>query len=360
MKKQREHAVANMPLKRRQLGLMTLAAVGCAAAASSNIARAAASDLREVSAGQRASDTQTLLGLMNTYRAQNGLGPLSHSASLAAVMEQEARRQVLAGAVSHSTIFMTDPRVQGNTFAREIIALSYNDDLNELLSFWKSSPTHNAALLSPQATVCGIGLAYAQGNGLPWRILGNVGLWSFANGAPADTAGAAEEATAANAGQQDSAAEQVAQQEAASQPAQKSKAAQEPELEEKQLEKEAEPEPIAIKGAIAERYHADGGEAKYGLPTAPELPISDGGSYQTFSKDDQPSLILWNGKDPAYAIKLSSPIGKAWVEAGSEFGHGYPRCNEYKFGIYSVQDFDAGVLTCNKLTGEVKFRKDKE
>ena len=133
---------------RRQAAVLAL--TGLAATTAITAATAAASDIRTVSAAQRAADQQTLLNLINAYRAQNGLGAVKHSATVASVMEGEAIRQFKAGAFSHGTEFLYNSKVQGYSFVREVIALSYNDDLNQLMNFWKSSAPHRAAILAPR------------------------------------------------------------------------------------------------------------------------------------------------------------------------------------------------------------------
>lgn len=268
-------------LSRRQVGIFALAATATATLGTS-VANASTSDLRSVSNEQRAADTQTLLNLINQFRAENGLGPLRHSATLAAIQEPEARRQFAQGYVSHGTAFLNDSRAAGYSFAREVIALSYNDDLGQLLAFWKSSPAHRAAVLAPEANAAGIGLAYGYGNGLPWRVLGNVGIYRYESGrGPADLTSQVSAASAHE-----------------------------------------------IKGAIGELFRAEGGTARFGEPITDEISDGIGGVHQRFSKDGTVTRFVWSQSTGAHYLRENSGIGSYWLANGAEKELGYPTMNE--------------------------------
>lgn len=279
----------NSQVSRRSLGKVALAGIGALGATclASSAANAAASDLTTVSAARRVADTQKLLGLINAYRAQNGLGSLSHSATIASVMEGEARRQFIAGAVSHSTTFLTSPKVQGYSFAREIISLSWQGRLEDLMSFWKSSPAHNAALLAPEANVCGIGFAYGNGGILPWRVLGNVAIYRYEAGrGPNDYQSLVTTSS--------SSVREIPN----------------------------------IVGGILARYNQDGGAGFYGDPLHAERPIADGGMYQGFSKNGVRRTIYWHPATGAHHVFERGGIANYWRANGSENGFGYPMMNE--------------------------------
>lgn len=276
-------------VSRRSFGKAALAGVGALGATclATSAAHAAASDLVSVSLSQRAADTQKLLSLINTYRAQNGLGALSHSPTIATVMEGEARRQFIAGAVSHSNVFLNHPQVQGYTFAREIIALSWQGRLEDLLAFWKSSPAHNAALLAPEANVCGIGFAYGNGGVLPWRVLGNVALYRYRAGDGPNDYNSAVTAQASTA---------------------------------RELPN--------IVGGILSKYNADGGAGFYGDPTQNQQQGADGGYYQAFNKNGIVRTIYWHPQASGHIYEHGA-IGRLWRAKGSESGLGYPLANEH-------------------------------
>lgn len=290
-------------LSRRSIAKMALigaGSLGLVCASASTAAHPAASHLRSVTTAQRNADAQRLLDLINTYRRQNGRAALRHSAKAAVVMDEEARRQVIAGYFSHGTKFIYDSRVQGYSFVREVIALSYNDDISQLIAFWKSSPAHNAAILAPEANVCAIGLAHCTGsNGLPWRVIGNVGIYRYANGAgPNDYSDRID-----TVGTQGGGAEVI-----------------------------EEPQYPIVNG-IASRYYADGGRNVYGDPTTAERGgLIENGVYQEFDKNGVQKTIIWHPWNGAYAVHEPGAIGRYWRANGSERGFGFPTANERSLG----------------------------
>lgn len=287
---------------RRQVAALTLS--GLAVAGAVTAATAAPSDMRSVSAAQRAADQQRLLDLINAFRAQNGLRAVRHSATVATVMQAEAERQVRAGYFSHGTEFIYNPKVQGYSFVREVIALSYNDDLNVLLNFWKGSPAHRAAVLAPQANVMGIGLAYGHGTSLPWRVLGNVGIYEYQAGrGPNDYVSN----ITANLGAQSGDSREV--------PA------------------------FTLTGAIGNHYYARGGANFFGQPTGNEFGSINGGAIQNFSNS---RTIYWTPQQGAHTVYWSGAIGGRFAGAGFEHGWGYPMNSEYSFWGSVRQDFVKG------------------
>lgn len=281
---------------RRQATTLTL--TGLALAATVTTANAALSDMRSVSDAQRAADQQTLLNLINTFRAQNGLAPVKHSATVAGVMRSEAERQVRASAFSHGTEFIYNPKVQGYSFVREVIALSYNDDLSVLVNFWKNSPAHRAAVLAPEANVIGIGLAYGYGTSLPWRVLGNVGIYRYEAGR----------------GPNDYVSSITAPQAAAVDDA----------------------PTYALRGGIANHYYTNGGAATYGQPTGNEFSSINGGYIQNFSNN---RTIYWTPQYGAHTIYWPGAIGGKYAGNNFESGWGYPMNSEYRYWGASRQDF---------------------
>lgn len=287
------------PFNRRTALVTVLTGAGVL---STSPALAASSDLRWVSDSQRVQDAQTLLNLINNYRAQNGLSQLFYSPTLSNVEKGESERQFAEGAVSHSSVFLNDPRVAGYANAREIIALSYNDDLNVLMNFWKGSPAHNAALLLSPANAVGIGLAYGKGsNGggiLPWRVLATVSIYQYSSGkGPQDLRSSV---TTVNG--------------------------------------------FKIVGGIAERYYADGGAATYGNPVMNEQGgLAEGGAFQKFVLNNMSYKILWHPVYGAYAVLESGGVGGEWRRNGYENGYGYPTTNEYISGVETHQKFSSGV-----------------
>ena len=187
---------------RRPLGTRPLTAAALATAlaagtfatgqlADAPVAQAAQSDIVQVSAAQRAADQQKLLDSINSYRRSLGLKPVRYSQTLTNIEQAHSDAQVRDESFYHTDQFMTDSRAGRWTHVNEVIALSYQSDVNQLLAWWKTSAAHNAAITSPKAEVIGIAPTYADGSlqrtGQPWRLLGTVNLYGYANGgAPAD------------------------------------------------------------------------------------------------------------------------------------------------------------------------------
>ena len=293
MKSFLETARAVQPTRRQAA---VLALTGLAATTAITAATAAASDIRTVTAAQRAADQQTLLNLINAYRAQNGLGAVKHSATVASVMEGEAIRQFKAGAYSHGTEFLYNSKVQGYSFVREVIALSYNDDLNQLLNFWKSSAPHRAAILAPQANVIGIGFCYGHGTSLPWRVLGNVGIYRYEAGkGPNDYVSTI---TFSN--------------------------------------RPSEVSTYALNDKLADHYNARGGVDFFGLPTGNPFSSVDGGIIQNFAKG---RTIYWTTSTGAHDVFWGGAIGGRYAGSDFERNWGYPMNSEYEFLGSMRQDF---------------------
>lgn len=295
---------------RRHLGKAALAGLGTLAVAAP-VSHAASSDIRAVSAEYRAADAQRLLDLINSYRSQNGLGSLRHSATVAAVMDSEVQRQFNQGVFSHGTQFLNHPNVQSYSFVREVIALSYNDDISQLLAFWKSSPAHKAAVLAPSANTCGIGLCYGKGGSFPWRVLGNMGIYRYDNSGPSDI-----QTTVAGA---------------------------------------AASEAFTVRGGIGAQYYRGGGAAAYGNPTMNESGgLVDGGVYQVFQKDRLRYKFLWSPATGTQVVYENGAIGRTFSRGGFENNFGYPTSGEYWDGVYVRQNFSSGrVISWNSTNGSV-------
>ncbi|MBG7586699.1 hypothetical protein I2V20_00450 [Rothia kristinae] len=278
------------------------------------VAQAAQSDIVQVSAAQRAADQQKLLDSINSYRRSLGLKPVRYSQTLTNIEQAHSDAQVRDESFYHTDQFMTDSRAGRWTHVYEVIALSYQSDVNQLLAWWKTSAAHNAAITSPKAEVIGIALTYADGSlqrtGQPWRLLGTVNLYGYATGgAPADAtttvAGGAVTVPAA----------QVQPQAAAA---------------------------YSPYGAIGVTWRNFGGTAGFGTPVMAEAPAADGGRYQRFVKDGRYTKVMWSSSTGTHYIKEYGGIGATWSRAGYERGYGYPVTNEYRVGREMHQRFSGG------------------
>lgn len=99
--------------------------------------------------------------------------------------------------------------------------------------------------------------------------------------------------------------------------------------------------PYGLKGAIYERWLADGGEARYGAPRTAEIGgLVNGGVYQSF----QVGAIFWSPASGAHGVR--GGIEAAWRNLGAENAQlAYPTTEEYPIrdgGHY--QGFQGGTM----------------
>lgn len=282
--------------------------------------QAAQQDIVQVSQGQRMADTQCLLDGINAYRRAHGLNPVKFSARLTQIEQQHSDDQITAESFYHTNNFLTDSRAGRYSHANEVIALTYQRDVMQLLAWWKTSPAHSAALLNPGAQVVGIALTYADGSlsrtGQPWSLLGTVNLYGYANG------GAPEDAltTVSGAGYQP----------------QTSGA-------------------YSTYGAVGSAYYGNGGPAAFGKPTMNESDAT-GGRYQIFQDGrGRRHKFLWTPQTGAHYVKEYGAIGASWSRHDYERGFGFPTSNEYHYGNEMRQNFSNGyVLGWNIADGVVR------
>lgn len=281
-------------------------------------ADAAPSDIVSVTSGARNADAQKMLGQINSHRASRGLKPVKYSPSLSGIAQGQSDRLVRQEVIDHSNTFLTDRRAAGYDAAGEIHALSWQNSVTDLTTWWKNSPAHNKVLTDPRMEVVGIGLTYVDGrlggSGQGWRLVGTVDSYGFPGaGAPADTRSSVTGGAVA------------------------------PQM------KPAPPTGAAaaippVTGGIRVRYLAMGGAPVVGTPvTAQRGGLVNGGVYQSFrAANGARYKILWSPRTGAHAVKESGGIGQAWQRAGFERGWGYPLTEEYRAGSEVQQRFSNG------------------
>ncbi len=127
------------------------------------------------------------LGLINQYRAQNGLGQLSLNDTLNTASLWMSQDMSANNYFSHTDSLGRDPFVRMNAFG-----YTYNtwkgenlaagvDGAQAAFDLWKGSPGHNANMLNANFNVIGIGRAYTAGSGYGW-------YWTTDFGGQADAA----------------------------------------------------------------------------------------------------------------------------------------------------------------------------
>ncbi|MGI8476651.1 MAG: CAP domain-containing protein [Thermomicrobiales bacterium] len=148
------------------LALGGYAAVDARASASPGVG-APASVTSDVSAASYCPDgeEQAFLGLINQYRANNGLGPVSNSATLGAAAEQHSRDMAYHNYFSHTLFsgrsWLDNIRAMGYRFRTstgENIAAGHSS-AGETFTQWRNSPPHRANTLNGAFTAIGIGRA---------------------------------------------------------------------------------------------------------------------------------------------------------------------------------------------------------
>lgn len=111
-----------------------------------------------------ASDATDLLALVNRHRAANGLGPLCLNAQLNDAAFAHSQDMLRNNYFSHTGLNGSRPgdRIQATgyrgTFFSENIAQGYRTPA-EVFEGWRTSPGHNANMLSASVTEMGIGRA---------------------------------------------------------------------------------------------------------------------------------------------------------------------------------------------------------
>jgi hypothetical protein len=117
-----------------------------------------------------------VLGLINDYRAANGLAPLWLSQTLSAAAEHHSASMATHGYFAHDLL------AEGTGWSENIVNHGYGYDtwLGENIAGgqwdawvafddWRNSPSHNAAMLSPHYAAIGIGWVYDEESLYGWH-----------------------------------------------------------------------------------------------------------------------------------------------------------------------------------------------
>ena len=118
-------------------------------------------------------EESAFLGLINDYRAQNGLGALSLNDALGAAAEYHSYDMATNNYFGHTLFDGTDAGQNirnfgytGSTWS-ENIAAGYAGAQDNLIA-WQNSAGHNANMLDPAFDEIGIGRAYDQNSTYGW------------------------------------------------------------------------------------------------------------------------------------------------------------------------------------------------
>ncbi|MEM1557251.1 MAG: CAP domain-containing protein [Thermoproteota archaeon] len=120
------------------------------------------------------SEKAAFLTLINQYRQQNGLSPLSLSNTLTTAAQLHSEDMAIRNYFSHTTpegrTFVDRIREAGYTYATclgENIAAGFST-AQAVFNAWKNSPGHNQNMLNPCFKAIGIGLAYSASSTYKW------------------------------------------------------------------------------------------------------------------------------------------------------------------------------------------------
>lgn len=128
----------------------------------------------EASAQTIDTEEQTMLRLINEYRAQNGLRQLKISIALTRAAEWMSADMAARNYFGHTDSQGRDPFVRMTAFGYnystsrgENLAAGYNDAVRTF-NQWKTSASHNAAMLNANYAVIGISREYNGGSVYKW------------------------------------------------------------------------------------------------------------------------------------------------------------------------------------------------
>ncbi len=123
---------------------------------------------RASAAVQLGPEEQAFMGLLNDYRAQNGLGPIGLDSSIQTAAEWMSTDMGENDYFSHTDSLgrspwdrMCDSGYCYNTWKGENIAAGYQT-AQAVFDAWRDSPGHNANMLGENYLVMGIALVYTQ------------------------------------------------------------------------------------------------------------------------------------------------------------------------------------------------------
>ncbi len=142
-------------------------------------------------------EDQAFLGLINDYRAQNGLGTLQLSQTLGGAAQAHASEMATNNYFDHT--MLGGGTVGDNLLANGYTDLTYGENIAagmetapDALTTWQNSPGHNANMLRSSFNAIGIARAYDPNSTYGWYWTTNFGgtadVPGTLCGAPADSA----------------------------------------------------------------------------------------------------------------------------------------------------------------------------
>jgi uncharacterized protein YkwD len=127
--------------------------------------------------------------LVNAYRAQLGLGPLTLNYELGAAAEYHSVDMAMNNYFGHYALDGTDAGTNIQNFG--YTGFPYAENIaagmataQEVLIGWQNSPEHNATMTNPQYTEIGIGRHYGEGSQYGWYWTATYGAGEGVQTAP--------------------------------------------------------------------------------------------------------------------------------------------------------------------------------
>ena len=134
-----------------------------------------------------ASAQSDLVALINGYRANNGLQPVSSSGALAAAATWMAGDMAAKNYIGHVSSDGRSPTQRIAAFGYPATSMYTGENLGAgygtagaVFAGWQASAAHNAVLLNPNYNAIGIGLAYNPSSNYKW-------FWAADFGGPGGT-----------------------------------------------------------------------------------------------------------------------------------------------------------------------------
>lgn len=150
-------------------------------------ASTAAAATRIARTTESASAQSDLVGLVNAYRASNGLQTVSYDGALTAAATWMAGDMAAKNYIGHVSSDGRSPTQRMSSFGYPATSMYTGEDLaagyataGAALAGWQASPAHNAVLLNPNYNAIGVGLVYNASSTYKW-------YWAADFGGPGGT-----------------------------------------------------------------------------------------------------------------------------------------------------------------------------
>jgi uncharacterized protein YkwD len=123
-----------------------------------------------------------LVALINVYRTNNGLQPVSSNAALVAAATWMAGDMAAKNYIGHISSDGRSPTQRMSAFGYPARSMYTGEDVGAgygtagaVLAGWQASTAHNAVLLNPNYNAIGVGLVYNPGSAYKWYWVADFG-----------------------------------------------------------------------------------------------------------------------------------------------------------------------------------------